>query len=42
MVINEVSKPIPGETVPIPWQIMEVIHAKKATTFTSFNTKGYK
>ncbi len=42
MLRSKVSKPIPGETVPIPWQIMEVIHAKKATTFTSFNTKDYK
>ncbi len=42
MVINEVSKPFLGKTMSIPWQMMEVIHAKKTTTFTSFNTKGYK
>lgn len=35
MVISKVPKTIPGKTVPIPWQMMEVIHAKETTTSAS-------
>lgn len=42
MMINKVSQPIPGKTVPIPWQMMEVIHAKTSDTSTSQNQKIQK